>query len=546
VETPAPVVSDPGPGWRIPLPVWATALLLALLACWPYWAANRATPDGWRFTGVVHPSPDFVQYRVWMRQSQAEGPVVTDRFTTEANRAHLPVVFYYFLGQVARATGSRPETVMAFAAAPLTFLLVLLLYDLCRRFLPPGRARGWALFAMLLGGGLGAYLKELRDLGYRLGIALVGRLVVTPMQEATVFEDLRGTYIVTSIFDTHFLLIWLLTTAAILALYLAITRPAAWRVLLAAVLCAAITVVHVYEGVLLLLILAAVVSLLWWRGLAVRPALITCGVAGGATLATLATLALLQRHSGLPLPDWRGNPVLPAMFVLGYPLQLLVILPGLRRYWADATLPQLFLLAWAGGCAVLTFAGPFYPWPARGLMTLQIPLALIAAAIYFRERGRMPARHAVVALLLLGLTPLQVVRNLGNRLEFRSTVPYMWLSPGQQQILEALAATANATDVLAADPNDVVWLAPEFPGRHYAGHFFLAVDFARKREELAHLTEASQGERERFLRDHGITLLYVDPDGHPESYSGLPGLTALVQNKAGTLFRFLPEPGRVP
>jgi hypothetical protein len=246
------------------------------------------------------------------------------------------------------------------------------------------------------------------------------------------------------------------------------------------------------------------------------------------------------------MPDWRGNPVLPAMFLLGYPAQLLVVIPGLRRYWQEATLADLFLLGWTAGCVLLTFAGPFYPWPARGLMTLQIPLAILAAAIYFRQRIRMPVWHIVVALLLLGLTPFQVVRNMGHRLRFRSNVPYMWLSPGQQQILTALEQDGRASDVLAANPKEVVWLAPEYPGRHYAGHFFLAVDFARKRQELEQLSDDSIEARERFLRSRGITLLYVAPDQRPETYSGMPGLTPLVRNDAGALFRFSPEAADVP
>src|SRR5688572_14725236 len=95
----------------IPPRVWIVALIAALLHMAPFWHAQVSTRDGWTFTGNTTVSPDYMQYRVWERQAQREGPVVTNRFTTEPNAKHLPVFFYWGVGTLSRWLGVRPEFV---------------------------------------------------------------------------------------------------------------------------------------------------------------------------------------------------------------------------------------------------------------------------------------------------------------------------------------------------------------------------------------------------------------------------------------------------
>ena len=126
-------------------------------------------------------------------------------------------------------------------------------------------------------------------------------------------------------------------------------------------------------------------------------------------------------------------------------------------------------------------------------------------------------------------------------MQFRATVPQRWLSPAHQQVLATLRSTAGPEDVLAALREDVGWLAAVFPGRHYAGHFFLTVDYERKTAELKGLGNTAPEARARFLRDHGITMVFVNVKNQPGGYYGTPGLVPLVENNAGTLFRFTPD-----
>src|SRR5262245_28211626 len=90
-------------------PIFLVALCAAFIHIAPYWRAESQTPHGWEFTWNVSVSPDQMQYRIWSRQSQKDGVLVSNTFTTEPNKPHLPVVFYYVIGQLSRLTGWSPE-----------------------------------------------------------------------------------------------------------------------------------------------------------------------------------------------------------------------------------------------------------------------------------------------------------------------------------------------------------------------------------------------------------------------------------------------------
>ena len=77
----------------------------------PFWHAQVSTPPGHEFTGNLTISPDYMQYRVWERLSVREGPIVSNTFTIEPNRRHLPVFYYWAIGHTARALGVHENTV---------------------------------------------------------------------------------------------------------------------------------------------------------------------------------------------------------------------------------------------------------------------------------------------------------------------------------------------------------------------------------------------------------------------------------------------------
>lgn len=516
------------------------ALLAALIHIAPFWYAQSQPPAGWHFAGNMTVSPDYMQYRVWMRESQISGPLVRNSFTAEPNAPHIPVFFYFALGQVAAWSGAPPETVFAYAGSLLAIALTLLLFGVVRHFMRDPAPTWWVFLALLFGGGLGAHLKVLSNVGLVRDNFLLHRILVEGLWAWPVFEDYRSHYIFITLFDTHFLLIWTLATAAVFAIFLAVRAPTLPRLLLLLALVALTTLVHLYEGITLAVIATAVALLCWRKGVALRPALLALGAVAIAAAAAILWQLALFRGSGLPLPDWRAVNILVATLFIAYPLAWLIIGWGLPGYWRRAGLPETFLLGWAAGCTLLTLSGPFYPYPDRGTMTMQIPLFLIAGQIFFAHRRRVPLAGALLLVVVLGVTPLWMIQRRLETVAFRTDAPYIYLSDEHQTIVTALTQRASRDDLLLADQPDILWLAPAHPGTHYAGHFFLTPDFDRKRAELDGFFGAPPAAQARFLQTSGARFLFVSAAHDPARFATQPGLTPLAESRVGALFEVTP------
>ncbi|HEX6558749.1 MAG TPA: hypothetical protein VF021_04785 [Longimicrobiales bacterium] len=529
----------------VPWPVLLAAFLVALLHMMPYLRAQLTTPPGWTSSGNQTISPDFMQYRVWMRQSLEEGPVVSNRFTTEPNHAYLPVPFYYALGRIAHATGASPESVFAWVGAGFAFLLTVLLFATTRYFLPDRTATWLAFLAMLIGGGLGGYILFIRESPWAWNIAPLRMLLVDPFRQYTeVLDELRGDYVFITIFDTHFLLIWLLALASILSFYRTL-RSFSWTWLGGtAALFGLASIAHVYEGVTLLAIAASVTVLCWLKRIHRREAMITTAVCMAAVFAVFVWIALLVKRSDLPMPPWRGVPVHPTLLFLGFPLAWVLLAWGLSRYWRSASLNECFLLGWILGCTLLSLSAPFYPWPNRGVLSLQVPLTIVAASIWFGSGRSLDRRAILVCLLLMGSTPVIKFADQWRNATFDANAPHKFLSASNRQTIDALVQRAQKNDVLVAGFRDRLWLAPEYSGHHYAGHFFLTVDYDRKQAEVDAFYAAAPAEQEAFLRKHGIRFLYVNRRQHPARFATVRGLVPIYVGTSGTLFEFAPARSR--
>jgi hypothetical protein len=252
----------------------------------------------------------------------------------------------------------------------------------------------------------------------------------------------------------------------------------------------------------------------------------------------------LFHSSGLPVSPWRGANVPFSTLMLAYPLVWALLAWGIGAYWRRGGLDECFLLGWALGGVLELMSGPFYPYAPRGAVTLQIPLFIIAATIYFTARARVPLAAALAALLLLGATPFNVLRYEWRGSRFNAHAPYMFLSPDHRALLDTLRQHAHSEDVLLVDKSavgwaqDDLWLAPAFPGRHYCGHFFLTVDYKRKRAKAARFFRAPAAEQAAFLQAEKIRFVFVAPTDTPERLTQVPGLALLSANSAGALFEY--------
>ena len=531
------VASWPG---RPPLGVVVVAALAACFHIAPFLRAERATPPGWTFADNMTVSPDMMQYRVWARQAAGRGPLVDDRFTSEPNRPHLFVVTYWAVGTTARVLGTTPERVYAYAGVPLAFLLVLLLYRIVRHFVPDAHAAWWTFLALVAGGGFGAHLKLVNELPGARDHPLLRRLVAEPLARTPLFEDYRSHYVVKVLLDTHFLVIWIAALASVLAFYAAVRRGGPRRTIGAASLFAASTLLHLYEGITLLAIAAGIVACTWPLAAHRRHAL---HALAAVTLATGAAYAVQVRwflRSGIPLPAWRAVDVLFATLVLAYPVAFALIARGWRDTWRDAPLPARVLAGWALGCLVVTLSAPFYPYPDRGTMTLQVPLTVLGGMAYFARHSRLTRAALVVGVLTLGATPAWLLARTWRNTGFRADAPWAFQHEGHRAVLAALQARATADDVLLADGPDALWLAPTFPGRHYVAHFFLTVDYARKQAELERLLASAAPADARLLAAHRIRWFFVNEARGPARFAALPGLVPVVRSRAGWLFEVRP------
>jgi hypothetical protein len=282
----------------------------------------------------------------------------------------------------------------------------------------------------------------------------------------------------------------------------------------------------------------------WQKQIAVRTAVVTLIATTLATTLTLGWLVFVHESSGITLPAWRAVNILFATLVIAYPLAWAVIAWGIGSYWKSADLDACFLLGWALGCSALTLSGPFYPYPDRGTMTLQIPLYLIAGAIYFARFKRVSAVAALVIVAVLAASPAWYVKGLWNTMQFRPTTPHMHINADHRRMIDALRQRADKTDALLVDKtrpewrNDDLWLAPDYAGLHYCGHA-LTVDYDRKRREVTRFYhELTADEQAQFLDKNDIRFVFVGPEHNRTKFDTIPGLTPVEASTVGVLYEY--------
>jgi hypothetical protein len=224
--------------------------------------------------------------------------------------------------------------------------------------------------------------------------------------------------------------------------------------------------------------------------------------------------------------------------VLAYPVAWPLIAIGIGRYWRTAGIDGAVLTGWAAALTLLTLSGPFFPYPDRGTITLQIPLMLIAAGIYAARWSRVGWKAALAIVLLLGSSPMFLVKNWIARTTFSEAMPYKWLSDGHLAVIEELRARAGRHDVLLADQNTLRWLAPEYPGVHYAGHFFLTPGFAEKQAAITAFYTADPAAQAAFLRENRIRWVFIAAEHDPARFEQLRNLRTARKQSFGTLFEF--------
>ncbi|MGE0812592.1 MAG: hypothetical protein AB7O93_04575 [Vicinamibacterales bacterium] len=524
---------------RLPVYVFAAAALGALIHALPLVAALATTPDGWHFTGIHQNSPDLMQYRQWFRQTQIDGPVITNVLTPEANRPHLLVLFAWVVGTIAAWLGVSGEAVYAWGGCLLAVWFVVLLYRIVEATVPRPGHRVW-IFAALFGGGFGGHLKLLLRFEAVRALPGVRASLYEPLTRYLLFEDFRGHFIFTTFYDSHFLLHWCLACWAVLALLRQIQRPSPARLATVAALFALTTLVHVYSGITIAAVAVCIALTCYVQRVSAATAVRACGAAVFASVVAVGVVALLLSRAGIPISPWRDPVMLPAIVLVAYPLALGFFLWGLPRLLQAPSLETCVLLGWAFGCLAVTFSGPFYAYPDRGVLTLQIPLTILGGLVYFRDRARPTAAAVAVAVFVMAATPAWSVGRVVGSSTFTPESPAKFQNADYQKIVDAARRTASPADLLLADEGSLLWLAPDYPGRNYSAHFFLTVDYTRRQEEVTAFYRGDDVQRAAFLRAQGISQLFVPARYGPDGFAGIAGLRVIEASSVGTLFSFAP------
>jgi hypothetical protein len=531
--------------------VIAVCLLAAALHVAPVAAAKLNTPRGWTFTGNTSVSPDYMAYRIWMRESQESGPLVANTFTSEHNTPHLPVLTYWAFGKVAGATGVRPEVVYELAGCAFAFALTWLVWSAVAHFGRSRREKLWAFAAIMLAGGLASHLRLMDDhrIWFRR-IPGVSMAISSALDDTAFLEDYRGGFVVSTLPDTHFLIVWTAVLLSTLMAYQTLRRPTMVRWSVTLFLFGLTTLLHIYEGAVLIAILTGTCLVLRVKGLCWRRALVLLIACSAVVSAVVLWQIWLWRGAGLPLPVW-GEKTFPSIVVLaGYPLALALILWGGLDFARRADLADSFLIGWALGLLVMMLSGPLFPYPARGVVSASIPLSIIAARIYFRDRARLPVSHALVAVVVLFAAPIHVADIRARSLRFSPTKTHIWVNDHQMRLINYLKHHASSEDVLLVDATrppwrtDDRWLAPEYPGRLYAGHFFLTVDYRAKRDRVIDFySNVNPERRAAFLREARIRWIFAGPENDLAGLRSIPGVVVRGSFGEGSLLEFMDGAG---
>jgi hypothetical protein len=198
------------------------------------------------------------------------------------------------------------------------------------------------------------------------------------------------------------------------------------------------------------------------------------------------------------------------------------------------------LTGWVVGCLVYSFSGPMWAYPDRGTVTLLIALTIIGGLAYFTAASRPSLRALAVAGFFLLVTPLWTVAHEISVARFSPDLNAKFVSADHDRIVDVAVRQARRGDLLLADETSLLWLAPEYPGVHYCGHFFMTVDYARKQQDVQRFYAGTAAEQSAFLRQHGVRFLFVPAKQEPERFREVPGLTVLMENGVGALYSHTP------
>jgi hypothetical protein len=489
---------------------WGTVLFLVTLL--PYVIAYLTTPGGKVFNGFFFVGDDATTYIAKMREGAEGAWGWTDSYISlPVGEPVLVHPFYIFMGKLASPLHLSLYALYHLARFSGAIALVFAVRRLAHRCLPPGRVRRMGVLLALLGAGAGYLLA--------LVAAVTGQTTFLgqPLDALDLHvPELSGFFSVLTF--PHFAWAAALMAMLLVAVFdLVDPRPAASRAgALVAGIVAALGIALIHPQMLAIVALLALLYLVVsrppaWRWVLVAVPFLFCIPLFAYYQRIVATDPVVSEWTR----QWQQGALGPmaTAFALGLPFCLATV--GAVRSRLARSPKVMVLTAWV----VIVLATLYIPSPfhiqRRFLEGLYIPIGFLAALGLEALTRNLGARGAGRAgTLALGFSTITSFLVLAVALLAGLThAPYIYLDQGEADAMDWLAgARGSALAPAAISAYDTGLFIPARSGlRVYAGHYSETLDNPVRRQAAESKLRAGGAELVTFMRDQGVTYLFVGP-----------------------------------
>lgn len=135
--------------------------VLLLVTSAPYFYAHLTEPPDRHFMGIMLDVPDHAQYFSWMREL-TDGHLAENKLTPEPNRPLFFNLLWWSLGRLSRVLGVGYQAAFQLLRITAAAVFLVLVFRMCRWFLPENNMRRTAFLIILLTSGFGWVLVLLK------------------------------------------------------------------------------------------------------------------------------------------------------------------------------------------------------------------------------------------------------------------------------------------------------------------------------------------------------------------------------------------------
>ncbi|MBV9868010.1 MAG: hypothetical protein JO316_21855 [Abitibacteriaceae bacterium] len=508
------------------------AATLALLTWGQILYCTLQTPKGWQFSGFTCDIVDQNTYLAFMAQARDGHFFLQNLYTGEIEKTSYCNLFWWTLGVAARWTHLSLGTVFQGSRVLLSFAFLLLLARFIGYFIESEAQRWCALLLITLGTGFGWL--------FVIASQWTGRFVLT--------ADLvlpEAFAIMSMLWKTH-LVFSLILQVSILWLFLAAceSRNLRWAIG-AALLALLLGFTHAFHLITIYCIalvfgvacaLREPNTIKRWQPLQYAVLLIIFSAPSLLYFSRLVhsspiMAAWQQQNICLSPPVWSYlvgfGPVVGVLFCCPRQFVQRFLIKPLQE---PATSPRnLFLFIWLVCNSLLLYSAPIFNFERRLVQSLQIPLTLIAAQLFFdvlyprlitwpalaqtfqsgNQSRLSPQNTIVLGWVLLSLPTTLYHFTATSFIALPPHSPY-YLSPSELGAADYLRQHAKEDAVILAPEEQGSWL-PILTERHvFIGHPVQTVDYARKSELAARFfsVKMSNAERIQLLHRYPANFIY--------------------------------------